>query len=206
MAMGASTTMAAAGADPAPVQRLIADIQSPDDKVRGAAWQGAAPLGACAVRALAEIGAHRDFEVARAARRALWKIVRHAGRPRADRERRAVQAELVSALRTAAVPVRRELLWMLSEIGDADSIGPVARWLDDRAVREDARCTLERIPGARAARALERAWRGAPEEFRPALAHSLRVRGRNVAGSGNEKLTPTKATTVEPKAGGPPGG
>jgi len=37
------------------------------------------------------------------------------------------------------VAVRREVLWMLSEIGDGDAIAPMAALLTDKDVREDAR-------------------------------------------------------------------
>lgn len=88
---------------------------------------------------------------------------------------------------------------MLSEIGDNRVIQNIARLLDDVPVREAARCALERMPGAKAIRALEQAIRSAPEEFRPALANSLRVRGRTIADYPSRKLQPTRKTSVEAK-------
>jgi HEAT repeat protein len=202
LAVGAAavgTATAARSADSSAVARLVAEIQSPDENARAAAWQGAGPLGAPAVQPLAKVMAHSDFEIARAAKRALWKIVRHAGSPRAGKVRKAVQAELVSLLRSAPLPVRREALWMLSEIGDDGAVGPLAGVLGDAEVREDARCALERVPGAKASRALEHSLTTAPEDFRPALANSLRVRGRKVAGYPSRKLAPVKQTTVPQK-------
>ena len=183
-------------ADDAAVTKLIADLQSSDDAVRGAAWQGAATLGAPAVKPLAGVMNHPQFETARAAKRALWSIVRHAARPKAAPERKAVQSELLALLPSAPASVRRELVWMLSEIGDTTVIEPLAALLAEADLREDARCALERIPGAKATRALEQALRTVPENFRPAIANSLRVRGRKVASYPSQKLTPTKPTTV----------
>jgi HEAT repeat protein len=186
-------------ADPPAVDKLITEIQSTDETVRGGAWQNAAPLGAQAVKPLASLMAHQDFEVARSAKRALWKIVRHAGRPKAEKEHKAVQAELVALLDSALAAVRREALWMLSEIGDDSVVQAIAKMLADVEVREAARCALERMPTAKAIRALDHALKTAPEDFGPALANSLRVRGREIKGYPSPKLLPTRATTVESK-------
>ena len=190
----AGTTLALA--DGAAVEKLLADLQSADAAVRGAAWQSAAPFGAPGVKPLAGVMAHPDFEIARAAKRALWKIVRHANRPEAGNERKGVQTELVTLLPGTPDPVRREVVWMLSEIGDSLAVAPLAGLLPDSTLREDARCALERIPGTKARRALEQALRTGPEDFRPALANSLRVRGRSVEGYPTQKLVPAKPTTV----------
>ncbi len=178
---------------------LIANLHNSDDAVRGAAWQGAARFGSLAVQPLAESMTHPDFEIARAAKRALWKIVRHAARPRARKERRAVQAELVSLLESSPNTVRSEAAWMLSEIGDDRAVAKLARLLGEVQVREAARCALERMPGIKAVRALEQAMKSAPDDFRPALASSLRVRGVRVAGYANPSIKPARTTTVRPK-------
>ncbi|MHB1305575.1 MAG: HEAT repeat domain-containing protein [Limisphaerales bacterium] len=175
---------------------FIAKIRSEDDKVRGPAWQGAGPLGAPAVAPLAEAMTATDFEIARSAKRAIERIVRHAGRPAADAERKAVQAELVKLLKAGSVNVRRHALWMLSEIGDDDAVAPMAALLPDAEARDDARCSLERIPGAKATTALKQGMAAAPEDFKFALAHSLRVRGEKVSGYPSQKLLPTKKTSV----------
>jgi len=183
---------------PARINQLIAGLQSTDDAVRGEAWQGAAALGAAAIQPVSHLVTHPNFEVARAAKRALWKIVRYAGRPKAASERKAVQTELIALLQSAPQPVQREALWMLSEIGDTRAVKPISQLLAHPALREDARCALERIPVTAATRALQNALQTAPEDFRSALAHSLRVRGRPVEGYPSQKLIPTKTTTVKP--------
>jgi len=66
------------------VRQLIAQIKDGSDKVRTEAWLGAGDVGAPAVKPLAEVMTDSDLEVARAAKRALWKIVRHTGRPGAN--------------------------------------------------------------------------------------------------------------------------
>ena len=176
---------------------LAARIKSTDDKVRGPAWQGAGPVGAPAVKPLAAVMTDADFEISRSAKRALYKIVRHAGRPGAKKEAKAVERELIPLLKSDAVTIRREVLWMLSEIGDEDAIAPMAALLTDKEVREDARCALMRLPGRKATAALKSAFGTAPEEFKSALAESLRTRGEKVSGYPSQKLVPTRSTTVD---------
>ena len=199
---GAATVIASAShaAETVEIDALLARIKSTDDKVRGPAWQGAGPAGAPAVKPLAAVMTHEDFEVSRSAKRALYKIVRHAGRPGAKKEAKAVETELIPLLKSDAVPVRREVLWMLSEIGDDDAIAPMAALLTDQEVREDARCALMRLPGKKATAALKSAFGSASGEFKTALAESLRIRGEKVDGYPSQKLVPTKPTTVgQPK-------
>lgn len=184
------------------VADLIAKIKNPDDAVRGPAWQSAGKFGAAAVKPLAETMAAADRETARAARRALWKIVRYAGRPGAATEQKAVAARLVSLLTKTVTETRRELLWMLSEIGGDDAVAPVASLLSERELREDARAALQRIPGDKSLAALKSALATAPEDFRFALAVSLRARGEKVSGYPSQKLVPTKQTEVKPVSAG----
>lgn len=174
------------------VDDLIARIQSTDDAVRGAAWQGAATAGASAIKPLAALLTHPHYEIARSAKRALYRIVRHAGRPGARGETKAVETELMGLLRSDAIPVRREALWLLSEIGGNRAIAPMAKLLSDPPVREDARCALTRLPGRKVTAALRSAFTTAPEDFRFALAESLRARGGSVEGYPSKKLLPTQ--------------
>ena len=191
----AGAARAAAGA--ASVDELIAAIKSKDDKVRGPAWQNAAPCGAPAVKPLAQVMTDPDFETARSAKRALWVIVRHAGRPGATKEAKAVTTELVPLLSGAPPVVQREALWMLSEIAADEAVAPMATLLSNAELREDARCALTRMPGSKATAALSKAFKSAPENFKPALADSLRARGEKVAGYPTQKLVPTKQTAVK---------
>ena len=197
-AVTAATALAAAShaAETGSVDDLIAKIKSADDKVRGPAWQGVAPYGAPAIKPLAGLMTDANFEVARSAKRAIYVIIRHAGRPDAPSEAQAVGKELIPLLKSEAVPVRREALWMLSEIGGADAVAPMAVLLSDPEVREDARCALTRIPGSEATAALKTAFASAPEDFKYAVAESLRKRGEKVDGYPSRKLVPTKQTTV----------
>jgi len=127
----------------------------------------------------------------------LWQIVRHAGRPGAATEAKAVTAQLLPLLTASPVPVKREVLWMLSEIAGDEAVAPMAALLLDSEVRDDARCALTRMPGSKAAAALSAALRSAPEDFKYALADSLRARGSRVAGYPSRKLVPTKQTSVK---------
>ena len=175
---------------------LIAAIKNPDDKIRGPAWQGAAAAGPAAIEPLATLMTDSDFEVARSAKRARWRKVRHAGRPGAASEAKAVVAKLLSLLKSAAEPVRREALWMLSEIGGDDVIAPMAALLTDPDAREDARCALMRFTSGKATGAFKSAFASAPEEFKPSLAESLRARGVKVEGYPSQKLVPSRQTTL----------
>jgi hypothetical protein len=140
-----------------------------------------------------------DLEIARAAKRALWKIIRHAGRPNAAKEKRAVEAELVVLLgNNHPVSIRREVIWMLSEIGGRKAITPIARLITNTELREDARMALERIPTRRALQALKYRFKNAPEDFKPNLAQSLRKRGEEVDGYPCQKLEPKKKTNLKP--------
>ena len=181
------------------VDELIAGIKSDSAEKRTKSWQSAGEIGAPAVKSLAEVMTDDNLEVARAAKRALWKIVRHTGRPRANKEKRAVEKELVGLLgRKQPLAVRREVLWMLSEIGGRVSIKPIVGLMRNKELREAARMALERIPSKRALTTLKAAFEKAPEDFKPNLAQSLRKRGEEVAGYPCQKLVPIKKTDVKP--------
>jgi len=181
------------------VDELMAGIRDENDKVRAEAWLSAGEVGAAAVKPLAKVMTDKDFEIARAAKRGLWKVVRHVGRPGAGNERRAVLGELVELLDDEQpVHVRREVLWMLSEIGTRKSIKPIAALLSNRELREDARMVLQRIPSKSAVAALKAGLEDAPEDFKLNIAQSLRQRGVEVSGLPCVKLVPTKRTNVKP--------
>jgi len=181
------------------VNKLIAKIKDKSDKVRAEAWLSAGEVGAPAVKPLAAVMIDKELEVARAAKRGLWKIVRHAGRPGAGDEKSAVTAELIALLSDSQpTPVRREVLWMLSEIARTKSIKPIAALLSNKELREDARMVLQRIPGRRSLAALKAGLKAAPEDFKLNIAQSLRKRGVKVRGYPCVKLVPTKKTSVKP--------
>lgn len=182
----------------APVEELIARIKNPDDAVSGPAWQGAAAWGVAAIKPLAEMMVDPDLETARKAKRALYRITRHAGRPGAPEEAAAAETALVRLLRHEKAVVRREVVWMLSEIGSDRAVAPLAALLSDKEVREDARCALVRLPGEKPAVALRAAFSTAPEEFKYALADALRKGGGQVEGYPSQKLVPSQPTTVTP--------
>jgi HEAT repeat protein len=181
------------------VDELMAGIRDDNAKVRTEAWLSAGEVGAAAVKPLARVMSNKELEVARAAKRGLWKIVRHVGRPGAVNEKRAVVGRLVELLGDEQpVPVRREVLWMLSEIGNRRSIKPIAALLSNRELREDARMVLQRIPSKGSVGALRAGLKAAPEDFKLNIAQSLRQRGVKVRGLPCVKLVPTKKTNVKP--------
>ena len=184
------------------LDQLIERIKDPDAQVRAKAWQAAGPIGAKAVEPLAAVMKHDDFEVARAAKRGLWVVVRYAGRPGNDEAKKAVEAKLCDLLiDDERDSIRREVLWMLSEIGGdvaVEAIREIPNILFNRDLREDARCALQRIPTDYAVQTLEDGLEEAPDDYKPAIAQSLRVRGVEVSDIPSEKLIPTKQTKVEP--------
>jgi len=183
------------------VDELITKIKDKDDKVRSAAWLGAGEVGAPAVKPLAAVMSDpaSDLEVSRAAKRAMWQIVRHVGRPGAEAEEKPVVAELLALLADGQpAPLRREVLWMLSEIGGDESIDAMAKLLGNRELREDARCSIQRIPGEKSLSALKAAMGEAPDDFKAAIAESLRARGVDVPGLPSPRLAPAKQTSVKP--------
>jgi len=183
----------------ADIQDLIERIKSPDETISGAAWQSAGPYGAAAVKPLAALMADGDFELARKGKRALFVIVRYVGHPAAAGQRRAVERELIVVLRSGPSRVSRHVVWMLSEIGSARAVRAMAALLADPELREDARCALTRLPAQSAVTALKSAFAVAPEDFKYALAESLRQRGEKVEGYPSRKLVPTAQTTVTPR-------
>ena len=199
MSKNKPVTGAAVGADRTKaVADLIEKIRDSNPEVRTKAWLGAGEVGWPAVPALAEVMTDENLEVARAAKRALWKIVRHAGRPGADEERQSVAVHVSSLLAgDKPVAVRREALWMLSEIGEKGLIKPIAGLLTNKELREDARMVLERIGDKASVAELEAGFKTAPEDFKLNLAQSIRKRGKKVRGYECVKLVPTKQTAVK---------
>ena len=94
--------------------------------------------------------------------------------------------------------LRRDALWMTWQIAGEEAVEPVAALLADAELREDARMTLERLPGEKATAALKAALDTAAKADKPALAHSLRFRGVETPGVPDLRLVPTKQTAVKP--------
>jgi hypothetical protein len=162
------------------VDALIAKIKDRSDKVRAEGWSNAGKAGAAAVKPLAAVmtSGEVDLEVARAARRALWRIVHYAGRPGGEKECAEVLQEFQGLLADAwPEALRREVLWMLSEIGNAENVPAMAACLKSSELLEDTRCALTRIPGEESLAALKEALLTVPEKYRNNIAQSLRARG-----------------------------
>jgi HEAT repeat protein len=200
--IAASSLVAAASLAEAPASLSVNDLQarlkSPDETVSSAAVEAAPAAGAAGIQPLGVLMADSDFELARRAQRAAYRIVRSAGRPGAGKEAQAVEDALIKLLETSSGQVRREVLGMLSEIGGDAAVKPLAAMLSDPEAREAARCALLRMPGRKATAALRGAMKSAPEEFKFALADALRRRGEKVEGYPTRKLVPVGQTTVVP--------
>jgi HEAT repeat protein len=202
------------------VKGLLQQLKSDDENVRTEAWLSAGQYRGRAIKPLAGLFGRMDkqvkrlvkqnagkdeiaqpLEVGRATKRAMWKIVRTVGAPGAKGKKMTV-ARLVELLSDEQpVAVRREVLWMLSEIGEGSQVvDPIASLLTNEALREDARMVLERIPGDEAVAALREGMETVPEAFRLNMAQSLRKRGVAVDQQRYpcQKMVPTRETKVKP--------
>jgi HEAT repeat protein len=181
---------------------ILDGLRSADDQQRADALLASRKLGASGIEAIALLLGDAETETRRAGKRALESIVHDAGKTGAlGAEAVAVEAQLIRALaRAEPDQARRDLVWLLSEVGGEAAIEALAPLLKTESVREDARCALERIPLPAAVRTLEIAFADAPEDYRFALAESLRKRGAVVEGYPSRRLIPTKATEVQPTA------
>lgn len=166
------------GAAEQDVREFIAKIQDDSADVRYAAWRGAGKIGAPVVVPLGELVASKDRGVAKAASEALNIIAHHASRPGAAAEKKAVSRALLRLLgRKRLHATRVKALELLALTGGDECVPRIARLLDNKKLREDARRALERIPGKASLHALIEALKKAPEEFRPAVIHSLGQKG-----------------------------
>jgi HEAT repeat protein len=186
------------------VDNLIAKLKDKNPKVRAEGWLSASKVGAPAIKPLAAVttSGDSDLEVARSAKRALWQIVHGFGLIHDEAQRKAVLNEFQSLLTDEWPDVfRREVLWMLSEIGDDSSVEPIKGMMKIRRLIDDARCALQRIPGEESLVALQDALNSVPNGYKNNIAHALRARGVQ---SGLEKypeenLIPTTPTNVKPE-------
>jgi len=172
---------------------LVQALGSNDPDTRTAAWLRAGEVGAPAIDPLASLMVEGELETSRAAKRGLWKITRTVGAPGvSEQQKKAVVDSLVGLLADKqAVAVRREVVWMLSEIADGKVSEKIGLLLTDSKLREDARCVLERIPGPESLAILKGALAKAPENFKMNIVQSLRARGVEVPGYPCQKLVPT---------------
>lgn len=182
------------------VELLLKRLQSESPEERTAAWQEAGSLGAAAIEPLVRLvleceaqvaslkaeGKTKELaqplEVGRAAKRALWKIVRTVGAPNTAAEaKEAVEEALLNYIRPGLPDqLRRDVLWMLSEIGTDQTVRAIVdlpNVLEDKGIRDDARACVQRIGTPYAIEALQLGLREAKDDFRLAIAESLRVLG-----------------------------
>ena len=177
------------------LKELLREIRSDKAAVRTAAWQWAGTFGAAAVKHLAKLCTEENLEVGRAAKRGLERIVRTVGAPGVQPAKSAVIQELLGLLgNSQPVALRKDILWLLSEIGGGESVESIAVLLKHDTLREDARMVLERIPGEISLVSLRNALGSVSEDFRLNIAQSLRARGEVVDSEKFpcRKLVPTK--------------
>lgn len=188
--------------EPLTIEKLLELLQSKDPFVRRDAWLAAGPLGAAALPKLADLAAQGELEISRAANRAMWQIVRYAGAPEREDQRRSVMESLGELMLDSNRPIqlRRDMVWMLSEIiKDEETDESIALGLlMDPELGEDIRMGLQRINGPRAVAVLKAGYAKAQGEFKTAIACSLRKCGVAVDEPPCPKLVPRKQTRVKP--------
>lgn len=156
-------------------------------------------IDVASVKTLAGMITHPDPETARSGKRELWRMARHVGRPGNDEQQQAMVRELLPLLaQDQPVAVRREAAWMVSELAGDEAVAPVAAMLNEPDLREDARMVLQRLPGNASLEALKAGLAAAPDDFKINIAESLRARGVEVPGLPDEKLKPTRQTSMTP--------
>ena len=162
----------------ADVKQVVREIQSQDAGDWYKATQEAGPLGPEAVKPLADLMKLDDRTKGRAAKLSLQAVVHTAAAPGNDAQRKAVAAELLKLASTPGYPriVRSDLLYFVGLVGGAEQVPGLAKLLDDRIVREDARMALERIPGDESLAALKKASTSGATDFRRNIAQSLHNR------------------------------
>src|SRR5438093_10651104 len=168
----------------AKVKSLLEKVSSDSADARYAARAEAPEVGAAAVVPLAKLldesrNPGKDDklrrEIAITARAALEKIVHHASRPGGG-DRGAVALELARLLvPDETAKVKREVLHLVAFLGNDAVVPQVSRLLDDQdpQVRETARLSLERIPGAAAVDALVAAANRLGDDRKPDFLFSL---------------------------------
>lgn len=163
---------------PAQLNQLLQNLRSENADVRFAAWRSAGPAGAAAIAPIADIMASTDRGKVRSATEALQRVTHHAARPAASKnQRRAVALALLQVANSLRPRmVRAEALYQLGFVADERIVPALARLLDDKEVREDARMALERVPGTQSLRSLEKALRRAPADFQPNLRQAINNR------------------------------
>ena len=188
--------------EPLTIEKLLELLQSKDPFVRRDAWLAAGPLGAAALPKLADLAAKGELEISRAANRAMWQIVRYAGAPDHEAERRPVMETLGLLMLDSSRPIelRRDMVWMLSEIvKDEETDESIALGLlMDPELGEDIRMGLQRAAGPHAVAVLKAGYAKAQGEFKAAIACSLRKCGVTVDEPPCPKLVPRKQTQVKP--------
>ena len=182
------------------LDEILEALRSNNDQQRADALKASPALAASGVKPMALLLADSETEIRRAGKRALEAIVHDAGKGGSLGTQAAeVEAQLIQALQQApADQARRDLIWFLSEVGRQPTVDALAPLLQEEAVREDARCCLERLPLPTAVAALQAALASAPEDYKFALAESLRKRGVKVEGYPSRRLVATKSTEVQP--------
>jgi HEAT repeat protein len=181
-------TSSTASAENQALFALLLAIQGQDKEARVAAIEKAPLVGTRAIVPLGGICSGPDRGAAKAAGEALRRVVHHTARPGATAERKAATTQLLRMTRKEWPRQQRvEALYLLGLVGGSESIPAIMEQMKDPDVNEEARMALERIPGAAATHALQRASRTATPNLRPAIEQALRHRAARMQEIGIRK-------------------
>jgi len=147
---------------------FIGRIRSENKDSRFDAWRAAGSESPDNLPELAKLAASENLSIAKAAREAMTTMT-HA-------KRDAAVASQLTAIGTSAAyttPVRTHALRLLSLVGEADAVAPVAKLLTDGDLREEAIFCLERIPGKESEAAMLTAATQVPADFQDRVIAAL---------------------------------
>jgi len=174
----------------AQVELFLTQIKSDQGAARVTAITQAGPMGAAAVIPLAEIASGTTRDNSLAALTALKNVAAYAGRPGAAEQRKAVAEALTQVLDARFSKVTRCLaLELLSITADDAQVPNVAALLNetDLDVQDEAKRSLQGIPGQASLKALIAALPKSEGRFRLALIAAL---GQRAAPEATEALIP----------------
>jgi aconitase B len=159
----------------ADLQETLKQLKSEDMNDRYKAWDAAGPLGASAVKPLVAVSKMDNRTFGKAGKLALQNVVNYAGRPGAEDEAKAIAKELMQVAADPSNPrmIRADALYFIGTIGGSAEIPGLAKLLQDRVIREEARQALERIPGDESLAALKTAATTGATDFHRNIQQSL---------------------------------
>ncbi len=178
-------------------EKFLNDIQSDIEDVQLAAFKSAAQMDAEVIPPLCGLLVSPSMMTAKAADEALKRLTHSVGEHlKGNRWESVVQAYINVLEGNYETWSKAIALRHLSMIAGDERTEVIADFLKDKKLREEAVFCLERIPGKRAATALEDAVLKADDDFKPRILVALGHRGDASALSTLEKVRQSNSNLV----------